>query len=54
MGANQIDTMSKSKNAAPLHYIFRNCRYPYPNIKFGYTSTKEIEKIIKSLETKNA
>jgi hypothetical protein len=31
-----------------------NCRYPYPNIIFRYTSTEEIEKIIKSLKTKNA
>jgi hypothetical protein len=54
MGANQIDKMSQLKNGEPLHYILRNCRYPYPNIKFRYTSTKEIEKIIKSLKTKNA
>jgi hypothetical protein len=40
MGANQIDKMSQLKNGAPLHYILRNCRYPYPNIKFRYTSTK--------------
>jgi len=37
-----------------LHHILRNCRYPYPNNKSGYTSTKEIKKIIKSLKTKNA
>jgi hypothetical protein len=54
MGANQIDTMSKSKKGVPLHYIFRDCRYPYPNIKFGFTSPKEIENIIESLKTKNA
>ena len=51
MGANQIDKMSQLKNGAPLHYMLRNCRYPYPNIKFRYTSTEVIEKIIKSLKT---
>jgi Notch-like protein len=54
MGENQIDKMSQLKKGAPLHYILQNCRYPYPDIKFRYTSTKEIEKIIKSLKTKNA
>jgi hypothetical protein len=53
MGANQIDT-SQLKNGAPLQHILRNCRYPYLNIKFRYTSIKEIEKIIKLLKTKNA
>ena len=38
----------------PLHHILQNCRSSYPNIKFRYTSTEEIEKIIKSLKTKNA
>jgi hypothetical protein len=54
MGANGIDTMSQSKNGVPLHYILRNCKYLYPNNKSRYTSTKEIEKIIKSLKPKNA
>jgi hypothetical protein len=54
MGANQIDKVSRLKNGVPLHYILQNCRHSYPNIKFGYTSTQEIEKIIKSLKTKNA
>jgi hypothetical protein len=54
MGANQIDIMSQSKNGAPLQHICRNGRYPSPNIKSRYTTTQEIEKIIKSLKTKNA
>jgi hypothetical protein len=54
MGANQIDKASRLKNGAPLHYMLHNCRHSYPNIKFRYISTKEIEKIIKSLQTKNA
>jgi hypothetical protein len=53
MGANQID-MSQLKNGAPLQHILQNCRYPYPNIKFRYTSIKGMEKIIKLLKTKNA
>ena len=54
MEENHIDTMSQIQNGATLHNIPRNCRHLYPNIKFRYTSTKEIEKIIKSLKTKNA
>jgi len=50
MGANQIDKASRLKNGAPLHYMLQNVRHSYPNIKFMYTSTKEIEKIIKSLK----
>ena len=53
-GANQIDKLSQLNNRAPIHYILQNCTYPYPNIKFRYTSTEEVEKIIKSLKTKNA
>jgi len=49
-GTNQIDEMSQLKNGASLHYILRNCRYPNPNIKFRYTSTKDRKyfKIIKN------
>ena len=54
MGANQIDKLSQLKNRAPIHYILQNYRYPFPNIKFRYTSTEETEKIIKSLKTTNA
>ena len=53
-GANQIDKLSPLKNRASIHYILQNCRYPYPNIMFSYTSTEETEKIIKPLKTKNA
>ena len=38
----------------PIHYILQNCRYPYPNIEFRYTSTEEIEKIINALKANNA
>ena len=53
-GANQIDKLSQLKNRAPIYYILQNSRYPYPNIKFRYTSTDGTEKIIKSLKTKNS
>jgi len=33
--------------------MLKNFSYFYPNFKFRYTSTEEIEKIIKSLKTKN-
>ena len=46
--------MSQIQNGETLHHILQNCRHSYPNIKFRYTSTKEVEKMIKSLKTKNA
>jgi hypothetical protein len=54
MEANHIDKISQIQNGNTLHHTLRKCRHPYPSIKFRYTSTKEIEKIIKSLKTKNA
>jgi hypothetical protein len=56
MGANQIDKMNQLKNGAPLHNtcILQSCRQPCPSIKFKYSLTEEIERIIKSLKTKNA
>jgi hypothetical protein len=36
------------------HPVLQKYRHSYPNIKFRYTSTEEIEKIINSLKTKNA
>ena len=53
MGANQIDKMSELKSGALLHNTLQSYRQPYPSIKFRYTSTEEIERIIKSLKTKN-
>ena len=54
METNHTDKMNQIQNGETLHHILRNCRHSYPNIKFRYTSTKEVEKIIKSLKTKNA
>ena len=54
METNHIDKINQKQNEETLHYILRNCKHSYPNIKYRYTSTKEVEKIIKSLKTKNA
>jgi len=54
MTTNQIDQLSQIKNGAPLRNSLQSCRQPYNNIKFRYTSTEEIERIIKSLKTKNS
>ena len=54
MERNHTDKMNQIQNGETLHHTIRNCRHSYPNIKFRYTSTKEVEKIIKSLKTKNA
>jgi hypothetical protein len=37
----------------PINSITNNFRRPFPKISSQYTSTDEIEKIIKSLRTKN-
>ena len=47
MGANQIDKLSQLKNGVPLHNIPQSCRHPYLSIKFRYTSTEEVDRIIK-------
>ena len=35
-----------------LNYLSQTFTIPFPKIKFNYTSTKDIEKIIKSLKSK--
>jgi len=54
MTAKQIDQLSQIKTGAPLRNKLQSCRQPYTNIKFRYTSTEEIERIIKSLKTKKS
>ena len=44
----------KQTNLTLKRDLPNNIRKPYPNIKYKYTSTQEIEKIIKSLKSKNA
>ena len=38
----------------PINYLANNFSGPFPKISWQYASTYEIEKIIKSLRTKNA
>ena len=47
-------SMMKQANSTLKRDLPNNIRKPYPNIKYKYTSTQEIEKIIKSLKLKNA
>jgi hypothetical protein len=37
----------------PMEYLLQIFKNPFPNIKSNYTSTKEIENIIKSLNSKS-
>jgi Notch-like protein len=34
--------------------MFQTFKWPFPNIKFNYTSTKKIEQIFKSIKTKHS
>jgi len=54
------DTVSSNNNihinvcmTNPINYLTNNFRRPFPKISGQYASTYEIEKIIKSLRTKN-
>jgi len=38
----------------PLHCLYKNFKLPCSNMKLKYTTPKEIEKIIKSLKSKNS
>jgi hypothetical protein len=51
MGKNH-SAVNKNNNFAD--YLRLTCNEPFPNIKYQYTSTKEIEKIISSLKSKNS
>jgi hypothetical protein len=37
-----------------IHYLYRAFNNPFPNIIFNHTTINEIEKVIKSLKTKNS
>ena len=52
--ATVAEKLIKSNHMDKKTQILPNSRHSYPNIKFRYTSTKEIEETIKSLKTKNA
>ena len=38
----------------PIHFLHKNFKLPCPNTKLKYTTLKEVEKIIKSLKSKNS
>jgi hypothetical protein len=48
------DTKDTSDNKNPMYYLSKISHNPFPNIKFNNTSTKEIERITKSIEVKNS
>jgi hypothetical protein len=48
------DTEDTSDNKNPMYYLSKISHNPFPNIKFNNTSTKEIERIIKSVRVKNS
>ena len=54
-----LSIMGKSRSAVDkdnnfADYLCLTCNKPFPNIKYRYTSTKEIENIISSLKSKNS
>lgn len=49
-----INNIVGSNSSDPLDYLITIFKNLLPNIKFNYTSTKEIEKLIKSLQPNNS
>jgi hypothetical protein len=54
-----IDNINKDKNEPanntnPLNYLIHNFKYPFTKIKWHYTSTNQIRKLIKSIKAKNS
>jgi hypothetical protein len=52
------DNINKDKNEPAnninlVNYLIHNFKYPFTKIKWHYTSTNEIRKIIKSLKARN-
>jgi hypothetical protein len=48
------DTEDTSDNKNPTYCLSKISHNPFPNIKLSNTSTKEIERIIKSIRVKNS
>jgi hypothetical protein len=48
------DTEDTSDNKNPTYYLTKILQNPFPNIKFNNTSTKGIERIIKSIRDKKS
>jgi hypothetical protein len=54
IGTNQNDRLTHLNSRDQSNNISQNIGLSYHSIKFSYTSTQEIGKIIKSLKTKNS
>jgi hypothetical protein len=52
--SNTNNNSGSLNNNNPSNYLFQTFKHPIPNIKWNYTSTKEIAKIIKSFQSKNS
>jgi len=50
---NYTEKTTQTQIGEIMHHIPQNDRHSYPNIKFRGITTKEVEKTIKSLKTKN-
>lgn len=50
--AEKINNTAVKGNSNPLYYLSQAFNSSFPNIKYKYTSTKETEKIMKSLKLK--
>jgi hypothetical protein len=48
------DTEDTSDNKNPTYYLTKISHNPSPNIKFNNATTKDIERIIKSIRVKNS
>jgi len=46
--------MEKKEDASPLKNLFKYFNQPFKDISWPYTSTKEINKILDSLKSKNS
>ncbi|PNF32061.1 hypothetical protein B7P43_G05729, partial [Cryptotermes secundus] len=44
----------KLDDITPLHYLLQSFKTPFPNINLKFLSSKDVEKVIKSLKTKNS
>jgi hypothetical protein len=49
---SDIEDTRDNKN--PMYYLSKISHNPFPNIKYNNISTKEIERIIKSIRVKNS
>ena len=52
--STKTDTSEIILNTNPLNYLEHNFKYPFPKINSKYTSSNEINRIIKSLQPKNS